>query len=120
MLIYEVNLEVDDEINYKMAAYLQEHLQQMLTFTGFRTAYWFFRRPEDEENAPQEKTLWTIQYVIDKREDLDDYLKNHAQKMRAETVEKFGDRFKASRRILNLLGVAGLSLDGKAEESPGA
>jgi hypothetical protein len=109
LLIYEVNLEVDEEINYKMAAYLQDHLQQMLTFKGFRTAYWFFRRPEDEQNPPPDTTLWTIQYVIDSRDDLDDYLSNHAEKMRGETIERFGDKFKASRRILNLLGVAGLS-----------
>lgn len=108
MIIYEVNLEVDEEINYKMAAFLQEHLQQMLTFKGFRTAYWFFRRPEDEPEAPTETTLWTIQYVVDSREDLDDYLANHAEKMRGETTDRFGDKFKASRRILNLLGVAGL------------
>lgn len=116
MLIYEVNLEVDNEINYKMAAFLQDHLQQMLTFKGFRTAYWFFRRPEDEENAPPEITLWTIQYVVDGREDLDDYLNNHAQKMREETISRFGDKFKATRRILNLLGAAGLPGSGEAEK----
>ena len=114
MLIYEVNLEVDEEINYKMAAYLQEHLQKMLTFKGFRTAYWFFRRPEDEPDAHPEKTLWTIQYVVESREDLDDYLANHAEAMRGETNERFADKFKATRRILNLLGVAGLSSEQNA------
>jgi len=117
VLIYEVNLEVDEDINYKMAAYLQEHLEKMLTFNGFQTAYWYFRRPEDEENAPQDKTLWTIQYVIDNRENLEDYLANHAATMRSETIERFGDKFKATRRILTLLGVAGLSMgEPKSEE----
>jgi hypothetical protein len=109
MLIYEVNLEVDEDINYKMAAFLQEHLQKMLSFKGFQTAYWYFRRPEDEEDPPAGKTLWTIQYVIDKREDLDDYLTNHAQSMRNEAQERFAGKFQATRRILNLLGVAELT-----------
>lgn len=111
MLIYEVNLEVDEEINYKVAAFLQGHIEKMLSFKDFRTAYWYFRRPEDEDGSPPGKTLWTIQYVIDSREGLDDYLNNHAQRMRAETSEQFGDKINATRRILNLLGVAGLSMD---------
>ncbi len=111
MLIYEVNLEVDEDINHKMAAFLQEHLQKMLDFKGFKSAYWYFRRPEDEEREPTH-TLWTVQYVVDSQNDLDDYLNNHAQNMRSETDALFQGQYRATRRILHLLGVAGLKLPG--------
>ncbi len=108
MLIYEVNLEVDEEINYKMAAFLQDHLQEMLEFKGFKSAYWYFRRPEDEQCRPTH-TLWTIQYVVESQDDLDNYLNNHAQTMRSATDALFEGRYKATRRILHLLAAAGLT-----------
>lgn len=117
MLIYEVNLEVDEDINYKMAAWLQEHIANMLNFNGFKSAYWYFRLPEDEGDEAFGKTLWTIQYVVETRQQLDDYLNNHAAAMRTEGEEKFGGKFKASRRIMTLLGLAGPADE---REEPGA
>jgi hypothetical protein len=108
MLIYEVNLEVDEDINYRYAGWLPEHINKMLKFKGFQAAYWFFRKPEDEGRKPTAKTLWTIQYVVQDRQCLDEYLTNHANGMRKEALDNFGTKFKAERRILNLLSAAGL------------
>jgi len=74
MLIYEVNLEVDDDINFKVAAWLTEHINKMLTFKGFKVAQWFFRKPEDEGRPSEKKTLWTIQYLVEDRASLDEHL----------------------------------------------
>lgn len=117
MLIYEVNLEVDESINHKMAGWLPDHITEMLGFDGFKAAHWYFRNPEDEtpadasstegssKSAP--KTLWTIHYLVESRAALDDYFKNNAPRMREEGKNRFGDQFTATRRILNLLSVAG-------------
>lgn len=121
MLIYEVNLEVDEEVNYKMAGWLPEHIQKLLDCKGFKSAYWYFRVPEDEGGEPSEKTFWTIQYVVDSRADLDEYLNGPAGSIRAEAEEKFGGKFKASRRIMTLIGVAGPAFDQQtqgSEEAP--
>ena len=107
MLIYEVNLEVDDDINFKMAGWLPEHIDAILKNKGFQSAHWYFRKPEDEGAKPNNKTLWSIHYLVEDRESLDNYLNNHAAKMREEGIKKFGDKFSANRRVLNLLSVAG-------------
>jgi hypothetical protein len=107
MLIYEVNLEVEEEISHKVAGWLLDHIQQMLENKGFKAGYWFFRRFEDEGREPEAKTLWTIQYVIEDRADLEAYLTNKAAATRQEAVDKFGDKMVASRRVLNLLNAIG-------------
>ncbi len=107
MLIYEVNLEVEEEISHKVAGWLLDHIEKMLENKGFKAAYWFFRRYEDEGREPAAKTLWTIQYVIEDRPDLDAYLTNKAPAMRQEAVDKFGDKMVATRRVLNLLNAIG-------------
>ncbi len=106
MILYEVNLEVDDDINHKVAGWLPEHIEKVLKIDGFKSAYWFFREPQDEGIEETNKTLWTIQYVVDDRKALDNYFNNQAEAMRAEAIEKFGDKFKATRRILTLLSFA--------------
>lgn len=111
MLIYEVNLDVDDEVKFSFAGWLPEHIQAMLKIEGFQVAYWFFRKPEDEGMQDRTRTLWTIHYVIEERRHLDDYLSNKAEMMRKEAVERFGDKFIASRRILHLLSAAGQPFD---------
>ena len=108
LLIYEVNLEVDEDINFKVAGWLTEHINKMLTFKGFNMAQWFFRKPEDEGRPHINKTLWTIQYLVEDRASLDAYLNEHAPTMREETVNKFGDKITSTRRVLQLLTVAGL------------
>ncbi|MBX9696435.1 MAG: DUF4286 family protein [Cyanobacteria bacterium] len=106
MIIYEVNLEVDDDINHKMAGWLPGHIEKLCTMKGFNGAHWYFRRPEDEGKQTG-RTLWTIHYLVESRQDLDNYLNGHAESMRQEAFDKFGDKFSASRRILNLLTIAG-------------
>jgi hypothetical protein len=107
MLIYEVNLEVDEDINYKVAGWLSAHIEKMLTFPGFKVAYWFFRQPEDENSTVINKILWTIQYIVEDRPSLDKYLKEHAKEIRKEAHEQFGEKMQASRRVLHLLNILG-------------
>ncbi len=111
MLIYEVNIEVDESINYKVAGWLTEHISKMLEYKGFKAAQWFFRLPEDEDRKPDGKTLWSIQYLVENKELLQDYLQNHAQKNHQEAIDQFGDKFSATRRVLNLLSVLGSPYD---------
>ncbi len=115
MLIYEVNLEVDEEVKFSVAGWLTEHIQKMLDFKGFKVAYWFFRQPEDEGLDATTKTLWTIQYVVESRASVDDFISHSAEGIRKEMTEKFGDKYKYSRRVLHLLSVAGLPVEGNSQ-----
>lgn len=107
MLIYEVNLEVEEDAKFGFAGWLPGHIDQILKLPGFRGAQWFFRNHQDEDRPPADTVLWTIQYIIDDQKHLDDYLADQAPKLRQEAIDKFGDKFKASRRVLRLLHVAG-------------
>src|SRR5271170_1524011 len=107
MLIYEVNLEVDEDINYKVAGWLSGHIEKMLTLKGFKVANWFFRKPEDENSKVTNKILWTIQYVVEDRPSLDNYLKEHAEQIRKEVNDQFGEKIQANRRVLYLLNILG-------------
>lgn len=106
MLIYEVNLTVNDEIASVYAGWLADHIQRMMKFKGFSGAQWFFRLPEEEKPELKDKKLWTIQYLVDSPESLDEYLTQHAEAMRKEASDRFGERFTSERRILHLLSVA--------------
>ena len=107
MLIYEINIEINEDINYKVAGWLSGHIEKMLAFKGFKIAYWFFRKPEDENSTSTNKTLWTIQYIVEDRPSLDEYLKEHAEHMNKEIDNQFPEKINTNSRILYLLNILG-------------
>ena len=98
--IYEVNLEVDENIAEQFSQWLTPHIEEMLSFDGFQSAQWLIRNKEDEE-IEKEVVLWTIQYVLDDKSSYEQYISTHAQRMRQEGLELFGGSFQASRRLLH-------------------
>ena len=98
-VIYEVNLRVDRDIAQAYAVWLTGHIDQMLEFEGFESATWLEREP-GMEGAHGDSELWTIQYRVRTREDLERYLVEGAAKMRGDGLEHFSGRFEATRRVL--------------------
>jgi len=94
MLIYEVNLYVDDDTAEEMAVWLKDHIREMLAFDGFEGATWYFRDPE----AGRQR--WTTHYQISSWTHLNDYFENHAEAMRQGGLNRFGGKFSADRRVL--------------------
>ncbi|HMB93571.1 MAG TPA: DUF4286 family protein [Rhodothermales bacterium] len=94
MIIYEVNLFVDNEIAEEMAVWLRTHLREMLAFDGFVEARWYQLDPADG------KQRWVCHYYVERMSQLQDYFDQHAAAMRAEGVKRFGSTFSANRRIL--------------------
>lgn len=100
-LIYEVNLSVDREIAEEYRLWLMAHVQEMLALPGFIAA----RVMESADTAADAgEIVFCTQYELVDQHALDDYLRVHAARMRAEGVARFGDRFRASRRVLRDLG----------------
>ncbi len=103
MLIYEVNLTVDGDVAPRYSAWLREHVRDMLDLDGFEAAVWLDRYedgdavPEDED--PVDPREWTIHYQVRDRDALQAYFDNHADDMRGESVEKFGDHVEIDRRV---------------------
>ncbi len=97
-LIYEVSLDLHPDIQPEYDAWLEDHVAEMLTIPGFLSAE--ISRIDPQEDQPDDWPRRCIRYRVASQEVFDDYLQNHAPRMRALGVEKFGDRFRASRRIL--------------------
>jgi quinol monooxygenase YgiN len=93
---YEVNLVPDPAIEEAFDAWLDEHVAEMLRLPGFLTAV--VRTSQDPDSgAPQR----TVQYELADKAALDTYFKDHAQRMRQQGLERFADRFTATRRIMD-------------------
>ncbi len=95
MVIYEVNLLIDDEIYNDYYEWLKVHIQEMLVFKGFILC--------DIFEIESDKKELSVQYKVKSREDLEDYFLNHAEKMRNGGIKKFTGKFSANRRILKMI-----------------
>ncbi len=96
-IVYEVNLEVQKDIEKAYLEFLDEHIKEILLLEGFVDANLFM-----DVNSDDTTSRIVCQYRIKTSEDMDNYVKTYAPAMRAKAIELFGDKFKASRRILKL------------------
>ena len=100
-LVYEVNLDVDAAVAGEYRAWLDAHVRAMLALPGFVFARVF----EVLDDADRDGGLHLcVHYVLRDAAALDAYLQEHAARMRADGVAHFGDRFRASRRVLRPVG----------------
>lgn len=98
-VIYEVNIEVDAAAHDDYRAWLRGHIAEILALPGFTGAKVF----DVLEPPPSAGRVGlSVQYALRDREALDDYLRDHAPRLRADGVARFGDRFHATRRILRV------------------
>ena len=99
MIVYEVNLFVRKAIAAEYRVWLDAHVQEILALPGFLGAEVFERR----EPAPSEGELvLCTQYRLRDAAALDDYLREHAPRLRADGLARFGDGFRAERRVLEI------------------
>ncbi len=99
-IIYEVRLEIRPEIAPEFDAWLHGHVEAMLPLPGFEGA----RLLEEEQNdpaLPDAPVVRTVQYDLESRSALDAYIRDHAPRMRQAGIDRFGDRFVATRRVLS-------------------
>lgn len=98
MVVYEVNLKISNDAFVDYVAWLTPHVEEMLTFKGFKSAKYLNEERSDEDGFHK----MTVQYMVDSMSNLDDYLENHSQRMRKDGTEKFPDKFSATRRFFEV------------------
>lgn len=101
MVIYEVDLTIEHDVAKAFASWLPGHVRAVLALDGFAGATWLEAElPEaiGEEGDPPVR--WVVRYELRDRAALDSYLVEHADRMRADGLARFGKAFKASRRVL--------------------
>jgi hypothetical protein len=97
MIVYEVNLEVDQAIAGDYRAWLDTHVAEILTLPGFTGA----RLHEVQDPLPTPGRFGLcVQYLLADSAALDGYLREHAPRLRAEGADRFGDGVRVRRRVL--------------------
>jgi hypothetical protein len=94
-ITYEVTLEPDPAILRDFEAWLEYHADEMIALPGFTGAT--IHKGEDPETGA---ALRIVRYELENRAALERYLEEFAPRMRAEGSARFGDRFRATRRIV--------------------
>jgi hypothetical protein len=95
-VIYEVSLDLESAIADDYRSWLRQHVSEMLALPGFVSAQVF----DVLEPTSDGRIAYCVQYHLRDAAALADYLRDHAARMRHEGAARFGDRFRASRRVL--------------------
>ncbi len=98
-VIYEVSLDIDADAATELDRWLERHVAAMLTLPGFLEAR-VFNADGDSESVGPPSVRRVVHYTVQSRADLDRYLREDADRMRADGQSTFGTRMIASRRIL--------------------
>ena len=96
-VVYEVNLDLDASIAGDYRTWLEAHIRGILALPGFIGAQ---LARVDEPAAPSGRVALCVQYTLRDAAALDDYLRDHAPRLRAEGQARFDGRFSAQRRVL--------------------
>ena len=96
-VVYEVSLEVDAAIGAEYLDWLRAHIDEICALPGFLGAQ--LQRVEEPAAADGRFGL-CVRYRLRDRAALEDYLRDHAPRLRADGIARYGGRFQASRRIL--------------------
>jgi hypothetical protein len=96
-VVYEVNLDVDAAIADEYRTWLAGHVAEIVALPGFTGARTF--AVLDPAPAAGRIAL-CVQYALRDAAALEAYLRDHAPRLRADAVARFGERFRATRRVL--------------------
>ncbi len=106
MIIYNVTINVDQSIHDEWLIWIKAHIPQVLA-TGKFTDAKLTKVLVDEELGG---TTYSVQYRAKSREDLDNYYKFDANKLRNEGLAKFADKMLAFRTELEIIDEYSVSL----------
>ena len=96
MVIYEVNLTVNDAIYPDYYMWLLDHVKEILAIEGFQKA----EVGHIEHHKEDGKKRIRVNYFLDTYASLQNYFTHTAAALRAGAIEKFGDQFSATRRVI--------------------
>ena len=101
MLIYEVNVFVNEDRAQEYAEFLDHHIRDILKIKGFIKAELFSELIDSSTPTPEPKQAhFAIHYHVETEADLQNYFNHHASAMRKDAIDRFGNSFSAKRRNL--------------------
>ncbi|MGH8278018.1 MAG: DUF4286 family protein [Gammaproteobacteria bacterium] len=102
-LIYEVTLEVRRRSARRFDAWLKGHMREMCALPGFLGAA-LVSPGEIPATSDAGKVRRVVRYRLADYAALENYLSEHAQRMRAESLRHFGKQLQSRRRLLDAAG----------------
>ena len=95
-VVYEVNIDLDAGIEAEYRAWLPGHVDELLALPGFIGAQVF----DVVDPAAAGRIGICMHYRLRDEAALRDYFAQHAPRLRADGVARFGGKFVATRRVL--------------------
>mgnify|MGYP006133574793 CR=1 FL=1 len=96
MIIYEIDIEIDNSIYKKYIKLLKKHIKIMLLFDGFINANIYLYNNNIKTNV-------LVHYYVSNIVQLNDYINNKSNKIRSSGIKEFNDLVKIERRVLTEL-----------------
>ena len=99
MYIYNVTVNIDESIHAEWLVWIEQHIPEVLATGRFVSAKMTQVLVKEDMGG----VTYSIQYTAKTREDLDDYYKHDAEKLRGDGMKKFADKMLAFRTELKVI-----------------
>ena len=99
MYIYNVTINIDESAHDEWLAWIDDHIPEVLATGKFISAKLTQVLVEEEMGG----ITYSVQYVTNTREDLDEYYRVDAPKLRSDGVQRFADKMVAFRTELKVV-----------------
>jgi len=99
MYIYNVTINIDDDVKDEWLTWMETHILDVLNTGKFVAAKLTQVLVEEEMGG----ITYSVQYTAKTKEDLQNYYKEDARRLRGDGLRKFGDKMVAFRTELRLI-----------------
>ncbi|OSY88915.1 hypothetical protein WH52_04425 [Tenacibaculum holothuriorum] len=99
MYIYNVTVNIDESVHAEWLVWIENHIPEVLATGRFVSAKMTQVLVKEDMGG----VTYSIQYTAKTREDLDDYYKYDAEKLRTDGMQKFADKMLAFRTELKVI-----------------
>ena len=99
MYIYNVTINIEESVHNEWLVWIQDHIQEVLATGRFVSAK-LTQVLVDEEMGG---VTYSVQYTAQTREDLDEYYKVDAPRLRSDGLRRFADKMVAFRTELKVV-----------------
>lgn len=101
-IIYEIYIQAKNAIAEDFLIWLDTVLiKEMLSYEGFRAAKLHTLINDDSKNRTKKYTCYSVQFLVDSVDLLNNYLTNYGDKLRLDAAAIYGKQFTEERRILS-------------------
>ncbi|WP_178986635.1 DUF4286 family protein [Winogradskyella helgolandensis] len=98
MIIYNVTLNIDKSISKEWLEWIKEHIPQVLATGHFKEAKLTKVLVDDDE-----ADTYSVQYRAHSREALNSYYNEHAERLKQDGLQRFGDKVLSFRTELEVV-----------------